>query len=109
VASDACEQGGRNMVVADHVRVTGEAILRSLRRHRIGSYYKEVVLDFLRPDERAALYHALEGTKVAGASAGMEQALTNLELLGLITRDEGNWRVQGTLLEAWLNRNRPNE
>jgi hypothetical protein len=108
-ARDACEQGTRKAIEAGHVTEAGDEIQRSFHRHRIGSYYRETILDFLRPDEQAALYHTIDGKESADAPAGLQDALTSLELLGLITQEEGNWRVQGALLEAWLRRNRPNE
>ncbi|OJT25556.1 hypothetical protein BO221_06700 [Archangium sp. Cb G35] len=107
LASDACEGGRSRWVTLDKVRDVTRAIQSNFPKHRIGQYYKESIWQELREDEREALLLIASqesGLQETALPDPLKEALTQIELYGLIRRNEGGMlMIAARLLSQWVN------
>ncbi len=102
-ASDACQQGRRRTITVDRVEGTAAAIRTTMRAHRIGEVYKQIVHS-LRAEELELLQQiaaACEPLAERQLSPDQEQALTDLENLGLVIGD-GRIELTAKLFQYWV-------
>ena len=102
-ASDACEQGRRTWITADHVERTADNIRTAMRSHLIGSVYKQVYED-LRVEELEILRRITVGSwplSEPQLQPIQEQALTDLENFGLVN-GRSSVEISPKLFEYWI-------
>jgi hypothetical protein len=101
-ASDVTRQGTLKSIDAARVHETAAEIGRDFRRHRISTLLREAIWLELRPEEQRVLTGLIHG---AEPQASDLQALTDLELLGVVYRSGDGYRVGGRLFLDWLRAN----
>ena len=101
-ASDVSRQGKLQSIDAARVNETAEEIRRDFRKHRISTLLRESIWMELRSDEQRVLTALIHGVE---PKAGDMEALTDLELLGVVKKNGDGYRVGARLLLDWLKEN----
>ncbi len=107
-ASDACQQGSLKAIDLARAEETAGQIIKELRRHDIGNYYKEGVWPLLNNEEQEVITMIYEnhekGLSENNIPEELHEALTNLENFSLIVNHESNLRLSSHLFYVWLQR-----
>jgi AAA+ ATPase superfamily predicted ATPase len=107
-ASHACKRGSLKTIDYERVEETAKEIQSTLSRHEIGSYYREGIWGLLREDEkqvlRLILQHNKNGILEEELPSELEEALINLECLGLVASNNKNISLSAYLFYTWLQR-----
>jgi hypothetical protein len=101
-ASDVSGQGTIMKIDAARVHETANEIRRDFRRHRIFTLLKESIWAELRPDERKVLLKIVNGLESDPDDA---DALTDLQLFGVVRNYGSGYDIGAQLLMDWLKLN----
>jgi len=107
-ASKASERGTRKLVTVVRTEETALEIALTFRKNDIGNYYREGIWKLLQEKERHLLKKVTQnedyGVVESGLDATTQEALTNLENLGLVRVNKGRVEVVAELFKRWLDR-----
>ena len=95
----ASRQGTLRSIDAARVEETAQEISRDFRKHRIANLLKESIWLELKPDERRVLKAVVCGVRLQEEDM---EAVTNLELLGVVSKSGDGYRVGARLLTEWV-------
>jgi DNA-binding beta-propeller fold protein YncE len=101
-ASDVSRQGALKSIDAARVHETADEIRRDFRKHRIAALLREAIWLELRPEEQRVLAALSQG---ATPQAGDLNTLTDLDLLGVVSKNGDGYGVGARLLLDWLRAN----
>jgi AAA+ ATPase superfamily predicted ATPase len=101
-ASDVSRQGALKSIDAARVHETADEIRRDFRKHRIAALLREAIWLELQPEEQRVLTAVSQG---ATPQAGDLDTLTDLELLGVVSKNGDGYGVGARLLLDWLRAN----
>ena len=104
-ASDACREGQRKKITVGDVQSTADMIRRTMRRHRIRGVYDQVIESLSAQEVElvrliASSSKPLKEERIPG---DLEQALTDLEFLGLVVSN-GRIDFAARLFKYWAKR-----
>jgi hypothetical protein len=101
-ASEACEQGTRKQVDQERVMETARTIRASFYKHRIGVYYDESIWKLLFESEREVLRKVMTRKDGVAKPQELDEAVTNLENLGVLQKRAQGFSVGAELFADWL-------
>jgi hypothetical protein len=101
-ASDITHHGEVKRVDITAVRNMASEIQQNFRRHRIFTFLRESIWSELKPAEKAILQSIVRGK---GLQAADPDSLNDLELMGVVSKSNGDYHIASDLFYYWLEYN----